>query len=89
MLLLHGTKPEVVEAILEESVDPDLSHPGLFGRSSYLVEHSAKEDQYATVDREWQGAKGEFSSQRLTALHHKLYLSASLIGQAARAQGKA
>jgi hypothetical protein len=45
VLLLHGTKPEVVLSILQNSLDPDMARPGMFGRGTYFAEDSAKIDQ--------------------------------------------
>lgn len=52
VLLLHGTKPEVVKSILESSLDPKMAGRGMFGRGTYAAEHAAKIDQYCVSTTE-------------------------------------
>jgi hypothetical protein len=71
VLLLHGTKPDVVAQILEQSLDPGLAQAGMFGNGTYFAEHPAKIDQYVTRDMKWIKG-GAFRS-----LHKKLYPDSS------------
>lgn len=72
VLLLHGTRPEVVAEILNKSLDPGMARKsGLFGAGTYFAEHPLKIDQYTTVDKGWAGASGR--KHPLRNLHQKLY----------------
>jgi hypothetical protein len=73
VLLLHGTRPEVVASILEKSLDPKLARAGLFGRGTYFAEHPAKIDQYTTVDARWKGGSRSSENKTIRELHNKLY----------------
>lgn len=69
VLLLHGTKPEVVASILEKSLDTEMANAGLFGRGTYFAEHPSKIDQYTTLDTSWVGNR----RHPLRETHKKLY----------------
>lgn len=47
VLLFHGTKPDVYEAIVREGFDCRLNQRSMFGNGTYLTESSTKADQYA------------------------------------------
>jgi len=75
VLLLHGTKPQVVANILEQSLDPGMASGGLFGPGTYFAEHPIKSDQYTQED---EGYKGHLRNHPLSKLHKKLYPTANL-----------
>lgn len=68
-LLLHGSHPESLHAILFEGLDPALARNGLYGNGTYLAQEAVKADQYATTDSKWAGSPGH----PLRSLHSKLY----------------
>lgn len=72
-MLLHGTKPEVVASILEQSLDPQMAADGLFGRGTYFAEHPVKINQYVTQDEEFKGGARENKYRSICKLHNKLY----------------
>jgi hypothetical protein len=47
VLLFHGTKPDVVDGVVNQGLDSRLGGKGLFGSGIYLAESSTKADQYA------------------------------------------
>jgi hypothetical protein len=67
MLLLNGTKPEVVSNILEKCLDPGMAQAGLFGRGTYFAEHPAKIDQYTKAETQ------QTSRETRRKLHKKLF----------------
>ena len=73
LLLLHGTKAEIVSSILAKSLDPGLARQGLFGKGTYFAEHPAKIDQYTVVDREFRGGKRQSKYGVVCTLHNQLY----------------
>jgi len=73
LLLLHGTKAEIVSSILAKSLDPGLASKGLFGAGTYFAEHPAKIDQYTVVDRAYRGGRREGKYGAVCALHNQLY----------------
>jgi hypothetical protein len=50
VILLHGTQPKVVRAILKGSLDPDMAREGFFGGGTYFAEDPVKINQYVTAD---------------------------------------
>ena len=62
--LLHGTKPELVNLVLENKLNERFGR-GLFGSGVYLAEDAEKMDQYCTPDRR--------SATGLDDLHGILY----------------
>lgn len=72
VLLLHGTKPQVVLSILEKSLDPALARDGLFGRGTYFAEHLVKIDQYTTIDPSFCGSKRQDDKVRNES-HQKIF----------------
>jgi len=52
VMLLHGTKPDSLLAILTNGLNERFSG-GLFGHGSYLAEDAGKNDQYVTVDEQY------------------------------------
>ena len=73
LLLLHGTKAEIVSSILAKSLDPGLARQGLFGKGTYFAEHPAKIDQYTVEDREFCGGKRQSKYGVVCTLHNQLY----------------
>ena len=73
LLLLHGTKAEIVSSILAKSLDPGLARQGLFGPGTYFAEHPAKIDQYTVEDREFRGGKRQSKHGVVCTLHNQLY----------------
>ena len=73
LLLLHGTKAEIVSSILAKSLDPGLARQGLFGKGTYFAEHPAKIDQYTVEDREFRGGKRQSKHGVVCTLHNQLY----------------
>jgi len=69
VLLLHGTKPQVVANILKKSLDPGMARVGLFGPGTYFAEHPIKSDQYTTIDPSYTTGSD---------LHRKLYPTSDL-----------
>jgi hypothetical protein len=51
-LLIHGSAPESLHAILFAGLDPQLAQQGLFGKGTYLA---AKSNGYVSVDNHWRG----------------------------------
>eukprot|EP00929_Paragymnodinium_shiwhaense_P043487 TRINITY_DN22363_c0_g1_i5.p1 TRINITY_DN22363_c0_g1~~TRINITY_DN22363_c0_g1_i5.p1 ORF type:complete len:289 (-),score=62.78 TRINITY_DN22363_c0_g1_i5:263-1129(-) len=67
-ILLHGTKPDLVLAILQNGLNERFSG-GLFGSGIYVAEDPSKIDQYCTPDAEC----GEVGDPDVKLLHEKLY----------------
>lgn len=65
--LLHGTRPENLEAILANGLSERYS-TGIFGQGVYLAENPCKTDQYTRADRRDQRNGGD-----LMRLHELLY----------------
>ena len=65
VLLLHGTRAEVVHGILERSLDPGLARGGLFGSGTYFADDASKIEQYVNTEKE--------AVPALRALYAKLY----------------
>ena len=68
VILLHGTQPDVVRAILKGSLDPDMGWGGYFGRGTYFAEDSVKINQYVTADQRDDGS-----------LHEQLYTKDDIV----------
>jgi hypothetical protein len=70
--LLHGTKPELVLAILQHGMNERFAGASAgtkFGGGSYLADDVGKIDQYSTEDKQYDGTGA------LSALHKRLYSS--------------
>jgi len=66
-LLLHGTKPRHVEAILDVGMDEKRTMRGAFGYGVYLAEDPSKTNQYVEVDT------AHSADAVVSGLHNALY----------------